>query len=62
MHKVKMAVVAAMMALSGGAFAQTPPPDFSKVEIKTTDLGDEVYMLEGQGGNITVAVSAQELR
>jgi cyclase len=62
MHKVKMAVVAAMMALSGGVFAQTPsaappPPDFSKVEIKTTDLGDEVYMLEGQGGNITVAVS-----
>jgi cyclase len=34
-----------------------PPPDFSKVEIKTTDLGDGVYMLEGQGGNITVATS-----
>ena len=36
--------------------ARAPPPDFSKVEIKTTDLGDNVYMLEGQGGNITVAV------
>ena len=24
----------------------TPPVDFSKVEIKTTDLGDGVYMLE----------------
>ncbi len=64
MHKVKLAVVAAMLALSGGVFAQTPsaappPPDFSKVEIKTTDLGDEVYMLEGQGGNITVAVSKE---
>ena len=36
----------------------TPPPvDFSKVEIKTTDLGDGVYMLEGQGGNITVATA-----
>jgi cyclase len=61
MHKVKMAVVAAMMALSGEVLAQTPPaappPDFSKVEIKTTDLGDNVYMLEGQGGNITVAAS-----
>ena len=62
MHKVKMAVVAGILALSGGVFAQTPtaappPPDFSKVEIKTTDLGDDVYMLEGQGGNITVAVS-----
>jgi len=31
--------------------------DFSKVEIKTTDLSDNVYMLEGQGGNITVAVA-----
>jgi cyclase len=58
-----MAAVA-MMALSWPAFAQqppaappTPPPDFSKVEIKTTDLGDDVYMLEGQGGNITVAVA-----
>ena len=62
MHKVKMAVVATMMALSGEVFAQTPPaapppPDFSKVEIKTTDLGDNVYMLEGHGGNITVAVA-----
>src|SRR3954471_19576075 len=37
--------------------AAPPPVDFSKVEIKTTDLGDNVYMLEGQGGNITVAVA-----
>ena len=49
--------------LAGAAIAQQPaavpppPPDFSKVEIKTTDLGDNVYMLEGQGGNITVAVA-----
>jgi len=58
---IKMAAVAAMMALSGEVLAQTPaaapPPDFSKVEIKSTDLGDNVYMLEGQGGNITVAVA-----
>jgi glyoxylase-like metal-dependent hydrolase (beta-lactamase superfamily II) len=58
-----MAAVAASMVLFGTAFAQQPPlpaapppPDFSKVEIKTTDLGGNVYMLEGQGGNITVAV------
>src|SRR5882724_6537081 len=62
MHQVRIAVVAAMMAVSSPALAQTPaatppPPDFSKVEIKTTDLGDDVYMLEGQGGNITVAVA-----
>ena len=30
--------------------------DFSKVEIKTIDLGNKTYRLEGQGGNITVAV------
>src|SRR5881394_1749409 len=30
--------------------------DYSKVEIKATDLGNKTYMLEGQGGNITVAV------
>jgi cyclase len=34
------------------AKAQT---DYSKVEIKTTDLGHGTYMLEGVGGNITVA-------
>ena len=65
MHQVRIAVVAAMMALSGLALAQTPPaaapppPDFSKVEIKTSDLGDNCYMLEGQGGNISVAVAKE---
>jgi len=49
--------------LSGPAFAQQQagpaphPADFSKVEIKTTDLGDNCYMLQGKGGNITVAVA-----
>jgi len=64
MNRLRIAVAATAMALSGAAWAQTPPaasppppPDFSKVEIKTTDLGDHVYMLEGQGGNITVAVA-----
>src|SRR6476661_405703 len=62
MNRVRIAVAATMMALCGSAFAQTspaapPPPDFSKVEIKTTGLGNDVYMLEGQGGNITVAVA-----
>jgi cyclase len=63
MNKVRMAVVATMMALSGPVVAQQPPAaspppvDFSKVEIKTTGLGNDVYMLEGQGGNITVAVA-----
>jgi glyoxylase-like metal-dependent hydrolase (beta-lactamase superfamily II) len=32
------------------------PVDWDKIQIKTTDLGNKTYMLEGQGGNITVAV------
>jgi cyclase len=62
MLRIRMTAVATAMLLGGAAIAQqppTPPPpvDFSKVEIKTTDLGDKMYMLEGQGGNITVAVA-----
>jgi cyclase len=62
MHRMAIAAIAAIMTSSGAAIAQQPPappppPDFSKVEIKTTSLGDNVYMLEGQGGNITVAVA-----
>jgi glyoxylase-like metal-dependent hydrolase (beta-lactamase superfamily II) len=43
-----------LLLASGPAGAQT---DYSKVEMKTTDLGQRTYMLEGAGGNITVAVS-----
>src|SRR5450432_3261216 len=64
MLRTGIAVAATTLWLAGTAVAQQappaaapPPPDFSKVEIKTTDLGDNVYMLEGQGGNITVAVA-----
>jgi cyclase len=59
MRKLKMITTAAVMALSGPLLAQptVSPPDFSKVEIKITDLGDNIHMLEGQGGNITVAVA-----
>jgi cyclase len=61
MHRIHWAAFATAMLLGGAAIAQQAPPaappvDFSKVEIKTTDLGDKVYMLEGQGGNMTVAV------
>ena len=59
-----MTAAVTLVLLAGSAIAQqapavspVPPPDFSKVEIKTTDLGDNVYLLEGQGGNITVALA-----
>jgi glyoxylase-like metal-dependent hydrolase (beta-lactamase superfamily II) len=56
-----IALAAALFALAGTSFAQQPAnppvgPDFSKVEVKTTDLGYRTYMLEGFGGNVTVAV------
>ena len=51
------AATAPMTAWAQAAPAAAPAaPDYSKVEIKTTDLGNKTYMLEGQGGNITVAV------
>ena len=43
----------ATVLFATAAFAQNQ--DFSKVEIKTTDLGNRTYMLEGQGGNIVAA-------
>jgi cyclase len=49
------ALAGAAVLFAGAANAQQGV-DFSKVEIKTTDLGNKTYMLEGQGGNITVAV------
>src|SRR6476660_2928512 len=67
MIRIGCTAIAITLMLGGSAFAQQqtpaappaapPPVDFSKVEIKTTDLGDNVDMLEGQGGNITVAVA-----
>src|SRR6202035_3855265 len=64
MIRTAIAIAATTLWLAGNAYAQQqpapaapPPVDFSKVEIKTTDLGDGIYMLEGQGGNITVATA-----
>ncbi len=49
------AFAAAFVLFAGSAGAQTAP-NFDAVQIKTFDLGHHTYMLEGQGGNITVAV------
>ena len=51
---MKCAWAAGLLLLAAGpAAAQT---DYSKVEMKTTDLGHHTYMIEGAGGNITAAV------
>jgi len=57
---------AALVALAGVAQAQQPPclpptpvPDFDNAVIRTTDLGNRIYVLEGVsgtvGGNVVVA-------
>ena len=45
-----------LVAIGGASIgsAQQTPPDFSKVEIKTTRLAEDFYTLEGQGGTISV--------
>jgi cyclase len=47
-------LASAWLPLAGPARAQQAI-DFTKVEMKTTDLGHRTYMIEGAGGNITVA-------
>ncbi len=56
MKRITFALFAGAAALAAGPANAQQGVDFSKVEIKTTDLGNKTYMLEGQGGNITVAV------
>jgi cyclase len=48
-------LAAASIVFAAGAYA-AQQQDFSKVEVKTTNLGNNTYMLEGAGGNVTVAV------
>ena len=56
MKRINIAALGGTAVLFAGAANAQQGVDFSKVEIKTTDLGNKTYMLEGQGGNITVAV------
>ena len=56
MYKTTLAALAATTMLFAGAAMAQQPVDWDKIQIKTTDLGNKTYMLEGQGGNITIAV------
>ena len=51
--KILLVALAVLFGTAALAYAQTPP-DFSKVEIKTTKVADNFYTLEGQGGTIGV--------
>src|SRR6202045_4299490 len=55
MRRIILAGLATTALFAAPAFAQQ---DFSKVEVKVTDLGNKTYRLEDAGGNITVAVGS----
>jgi cyclase len=50
-----LSLVGAALACGQVAVAQQEP-DWSKVQIKTTKVSGNIYMLEGQGGNIAASV------
>src|SRR3954447_22175552 len=62
--KVVFAALATCLMFGAAHAQQTPAApaapfiDWDKIQIKTTDLGNKTYMLEGQGGNITIAVGS----
>ena len=49
------AVLAVLLLVVCVAYAQQQP-DFSKVQIKVTKVSGNIYMLEGEGGNIAASV------
>jgi cyclase len=63
MNKIVIGTIAAAIILfaePAGAQQQGGPPlgpDWSKIEVKTTDLGQRTYMLVGEGGNVTIALA-----
>ena len=56
-RNVLAALATTTVLITGNAYGQQPI-DWDKIQIKTTDLGNNTYMLMGQGGNITVAVGS----
>src|SRR5262245_31720728 len=60
MKRIALAALAgAAVIMAGFASAQQAKgPDWDSIQIKTTDLGNKTYRLEGQGGNITLAVGS----
>src|SRR5436190_2608666 len=60
--KIVFAALATCLMFGAAHAQQTPAApaapfiDWDKIQIKTSDLGNNTYMLEGQGGNITIAV------
>ncbi|MGP0092924.1 MAG: MBL fold metallo-hydrolase [Xanthobacteraceae bacterium] len=58
MSRIALAALIGAGVLFARIAGAQPAIDFSKIEVKTTDLGNGTYMLEGAGGNVTIAVGA----
>ena len=58
MHRIirSLVIFAALTVTVLCTVASAQQPDFSKVEIKVTKVSGNIYMLEGQGGNIAASV------
>ena len=56
MKSLRLAFGVGALVLYAALIYAQGPPDFSKVEIKTTKITDKFYTLEGQGGMIGVLV------
>src|SRR5215470_17149325 len=50
-----------ILTLICSPFVRAQAPDFSKVEIKTTLVAGNIYMLQGEGGNIGVSAGPDGL-
>lgn len=50
----RFSIALVAFALSAPVYSQMP--DWDAIELKTTDLGDGIYMLEGRGGTIGFSV------
>ncbi len=61
MRAIAWSAAAATVAFLAATAYAAQQQDFSKVEVKTTDLGHNTYMLEGAGGNVTIAVGSDSV-
>src|SRR3954466_15810663 len=58
MKRITLAALAGVAVIVTGAAYAQQQIDWEKIQIKTSDLGNKTYRLEGQGGNITLAVGS----
>jgi cyclase len=53
-----VAMMAAVLAMAAPVTSRAQQPDFSQVQIKTNQIADNFYTLDGQGGTISVLIGA----